>query len=511
MRIIKAKVRQVKKMKLAPSREEFKKLSQGASLVAVGTQIDTDLDTPVSMYYKLVGGAKGFLLESVDAHQKFGRFSFIGAEPFINLQIYKNRLMIQEEDRMKALDGTPVETMNRYLQGFKAALANQQLPLANGGAVGYFCYETAAVFDRIRNMEVDDEELLGQFMICRVLMVFDQQKNASRLIYLADVRNAENLDEVYDQLEQKMEELQERLYSPTCYKLQKSAPRKEKLDFMEKYGRLPEDFVRTVAACKEYINKGDIFQVVPSRQFKTRLTKPAFYFYRRLRQVNPSPYMFYLDFGRKKFVAASPEMLVKVAGGYVYTYPIAGTCRRGRTEAEDAALEAELKADMKECAEHSMLVDLARNDIGRISEAGSVIVSRLRQVERFSHVMHMVSEVRGNLKEGYTPMDVLRACFPAGTVSGAPKLRAMEIINELETVKRGPYAGSAGYIDFAGNMDMCITLRTMFIDGDTGYIQSGAGIVYDSKADSEYKEILQKSKAMFTVVEEVENDVVAFR
>ncbi len=498
-------------MKLTPSREEFKKLSQTANLVAVSTQIDTDLDTPVSMYYKLVGEAKGFLLESVDAHQKFGRFSFIGAEPFINLQIYKNRLMIQEEDQMKALDGTPVETMNKYLAGFKAVLGNQQLPLANGGAVGYFCYETAAVFDRIRGLEVGEEELLGQFMICRVLMVFDQQKNASQLIYLADARHAEDLDELYDQVEHRMEELVDKLYSPIQYKLQKTAPRKDKLDFLAKYGELPEDFVKTIAACKEYINAGDIFQVVPSRQFKTKLTKPAFHFYRRLRQVNPSPYMFYLNFGKKKFVAASPEMLVKVAGEYVYTYPIAGTRRRGQSEAEDVALEAELKADIKECAEHSMLVDLARNDIGRISDAGSVVVTKLRQVERFSHVMHMVSEVRGNLKKGYTPMDVLKACFPAGTVSGAPKLRAMEIINELEPVKRGPYAGTVGYMDFDGNMDMCITLRTMFIDGDTGYIQSGAGIVYDSKADFEYKEILQKSKAMFTVVEEVENDVVAFR
>ena len=221
--------------------------------------------------------------------------------------------------------------------------------------------------------------------------------------------------------------------------------------------------------------------------------------------------MFYLNFGKKKFVAASPEMLVKVAGQYVYTYPIAGTRRRGATEAEDKELAVELKADIKECAEHSMLVDLARNDIGRISEPGSVVVTKLREVERFSHVMHMVSEVMGTLKTGITPMEVLKGCFPAGTVSGAPKLRAMEIIRELEPVQRGAYSGTVGYMDFCGNMDMCITLRTMIIDGDNAFIQSGAGIVYDSKADFEYNEILQKSKAMFKVVEEVENDVVTFR
>ncbi len=498
-------------MKLTPKREEFKKLAQAANLVAVSTQIDTDLDTPVSMYYKLVGEEKGFLLESVDAHQKFGRFSFIGADPFINLQIYKDHLMVQENELMKALDGSPVDTMNHYMQKFRAVLGNQQLPLANGGAVGYFNYEISSVFDRVRGTEIPEDELLGQFMICRILMVFDQQKNASQLIYLADVNHGENMDEVYDKVEKRMADLVQQLYKPVSTSSHSAPPRQDKLDFLAQYGEMPAEWAKTIAKCKEYINAGDIFQVVPSRQFRTRLTKPAFHFYRRLRQVNPSPYMFYMNFGKKKFVAASPEMLVKVAGEFVYTYPIAGTRRRGQNEAEDVVLEAELKADIKECAEHSMLVDLARNDIGRISEAGSVEVTKLRQVERFSHVMHMVSEVRGKLKQDYTPMDVLKACFPAGTVSGAPKLRAMEIIHELEPVKRGPYAGTVGYMDFAGNMDMCITLRTMFIDGDIGYIQSGAGIVYDSKAEFEYKEILQKSKAMFTVVEEVENDVVAFR
>ncbi|MBR0328086.1 MAG: anthranilate synthase component I, partial [Selenomonadaceae bacterium] len=256
-------------MKLSPAREDFKKLSETASLVAVATSIDTDLDTPVSMYYKLVGESKGFLLESVDAHQKFGRFSFIGAEPFINLQIYKNRLMIQEDDRLKALDGSPVETMNEYMKGLKSALYNQQLPLANGGAVGYFNYETAAVFDRVRGLDVVEDELLGQFMICRVLMVFDQQKNASQLIYLADVKNAENLDELYDKVEARMQELVEKLYSPAITTSAKVPPRQEKLDFLKKYGEMPQDFADTIASCKEYINAGDIFQVVPSKQFRT--------------------------------------------------------------------------------------------------------------------------------------------------------------------------------------------------------------------------------------------------
>ncbi|MCR5176336.1 MAG: anthranilate synthase component I [Anaerovibrio sp.] len=498
-------------MKMTPSLEEFKKLADKANIVALSMPIFTDLDTPVSTFYKLVGEDKGFLLESVDAHQKFGRFSFIGAKPFINLQVYRNRLLVQEEDRMKALDGDPVSTINRYMESLKSAIGNQELPLANGGAVGYFNYEISAVFDRVRNADVDQDELLGQFMICRILMVFDQQKNASQLIYLASVNDGQELDEVYEAAAKYMGEIEQRLYSPVKTPEVKAAKRTNKVDFLGKYGTMPQEFEKIIKKCKDYIVAGDIFQVVPSCQFREKVTKPAFHFYRRLRQVNPSPYMFYLNFGRKKFVAASPEMLVKVSGSQVYTYPIAGTRRRGASEDEDKSLEAELVADIKECAEHSMLVDLARNDIGRISEPGSVVVTKLRQVERFSHVMHMVSEVMGTLKTGYTPMDVLKACFPAGTVSGAPKLRAMEIIQELEPVKRGAYSGTVGYMDFNGNMDMCITLRTMVIDGDKAFIQSGAGIVYDSRADFEYNEILQKSKAMFKVVEEVENDVVAFR
>ena len=498
-------------MKLTPSLVEFKEKAKKANIVPLSMPISTDLDTPVSMFYKLVGEEKGFLLESVDAHQKFGRFSFIGAEPFIKLQVYKNRLMIQEEDEMRAVDGDPVTAINKYMAGLNSSIGNIQLPLANGGAVGYFNYEISAVFDRVRNVQVEEEELLGQFMICRILMVFDQQKNASQLIYLASVNNGQEVEEVYEKAEQRMKELEEKLYAAITTPKVKTAKRRDKVDFLGKYGRMPADFASAIKKCKDYIVAGDIFQVVPSKQFRERITKPAFHFYRRLRQVNPSPYMFYLNFGRKKFVAASPEMLVKVAGKQVYTYPIAGTRRRGASEEEDQALERELKADVKERAEHAMLVDLARNDIGRISEPGSVAVTKLQEVERFSHVMHMVSEVMGTLKRGLTPMDVIKACFPAGTVSGAPKLRAMEIIQELEPVKRGAYSGTVGYMDFNGNMDMCITLRTMVIDGDNAFIQSGAGIVYDSRAELEYNEILQKSKAMFQVVEEVENDVVAFR
>ena len=493
-----------------PTLEDFKRFAERSNLIAVSTNINMDLDTPVSVYYKLVDNDKGFILESVDTtHQAFGRYSFIGAEPFVRLQVFKDKLMIKEGDLMKSIEGEPVETIKKYMSTYKPARLNEVLPLANGGMVGYFNFEVATTFDRVRGVDLGAEELLGQFMICKILVVYDALKNTAQLIYLADVRGRDDLDDLYSDIVDRIQELKAKLSAPfklTETHIQRLKPRKSNVDFNAKYGEAPQDFIDAINKAKEHIFAGDIFQVVPSRQFREKITKPAFLFYRRLRQVNPSPYMFYFNFGSIKLVGASPEMLVKVAGSTVYTYPIAGTRRRGKDETEDAALAAELQADIKECAEHSMLVDLARNDLGRISEAGTVKVPKYRTVEYFSHVMHMVSSVTGTLHKNYTPMDVLKATFPAGTVSGAPKLRAMEIINDLEPVKRNAYAGTVGYMDFCGNMDMCITLRTMRIENDdTAIIQAGAGIVADSVPLSEYKEILQKAKALFEVVEEVEN------
>ena len=498
-------------MELKPSREEFVSMSERANLIALSTEINMDMDTPVSVYAKLVEGSRGYILESVDTtHQQFGRYSFIGAEPFVRLQVFKDHLMVQQDDVMRCIQGEPVAALKEYMREFRPLLTDE-LPLVNGGLVGYFNYEIAAVFDRVRGLSIGENEILGQFMICRLLVVFDALKNSARLVYLAESQGREAA-EVYDEAAARMEEVVKCLEGPVHRTAAEEKQREQKLDFQALYGQAPQDFLEAIGKAKEHIFAGDIFQVVPSRQFRASITKPCFHFYRRLRQVNPSPYMFYLDFGPVKLVGASPEMLVKVAGRTVYTYPIAGTRRRGGSLREDEALSVELKADEKECAEHSMLVDLARNDLGRISEAGTVRVTKLKEVEYFSHVMHLVSEVQGKLRQEYAPMDVLRAAFPAGTVSGAPKLRAMEIINELEPVRRGSYSGTVGYMDFAGNMDMCITLRTMRIEKDReAVIQSGAGIVADSVPEKEYQEILQKSRALFEVVEEVENGDIAFR
>lgn len=496
-------------LKITPSPEEFKNFSRESNLVALTAEINMDLDTPVSVFYKLVGTGKGFILESADTTQQaFGRYSFIGTEPFVRLQIFKNKLIYREGDLLKSIEGNPVDAMKKFMAKFKPAIVDKNLPLVNGGPVGYFNFEIAATFDRIRGLELGEEDLLGQFMICKILVVFDALKKSARLVYLADLRNCNDPLEFYEEISGRMNEVAKKLSAPLILSNEIiSSKLKEPVNFMAKYAEAPPEILAAIEKAKKYIFAGDIFQVVPSHQFRAKISKPAFLFYRKLRQVNPSPYMFFLNFGGVKLVGASPEMLVKVSGDTVYTYPIAGTRRRGKNSEEDFLLAEDLKADEKECAEHSMLVDLARNDLGRISEPGTVRVPKLKAVEYFSHVMHMVSGVTGRLKKIYTPIDVLRATFPAGTVSGAPKLRAMEIIHELEPVQRGTYAGTVGYMDFSGNTDMCITLRTMRIENDdTAIIQAGAGIVADSVPLNEYREMLQKAKALFEVVEEVENN-----
>ena len=495
-------------MKLSLSKEEFIAAAKTANLITVSTELTMDLDTPVSIYYKLVGEHQGYIMESVDTtQQQFGRYSFIGGEPFVHLQVFADKLLINENGLMKSIAGAPHETMKTFAARFTPAAADDEaLPLVHGGLAGYFTYETAATFDRVRGVHLDGEHLLGQFMLCRYLVVYDALRNSAQLHYLADIRENGDPDALYEQAAERLSAMRERLASPFTPPATNITRRTASVDFMARYGTPPAAFLETVRRIKEHIYAGDIFQAVPSFRFREKITRPPFLFYRRLRQVNPSPYMFYYNFGEIKLVGASPEMLVKVSGSTVYTYPIAGTRKRGKTDEEDALLATELRSDEKECAEHAMLVDLARNDLGRISTPGSVRVPKLMEVERFSHVSHMVSSVVGEIDPSYTPMDVLRATFPAGTVSGAPKLRAMEIIHEEEHEDRGFYAGTVGYMDFRGNMDMCITLRTMCIENDdTAIIQAGAGIVKDSVPEKEYLEILQKAKALFEVVEEVEN------
>ena len=495
-------------MQVSPTLEEFIESTKTANVIAITAEISTDLDTPVSIYYKLVGDDQGFILESVAAAQKFGRFSFIGAEPFAQVKTYKNHTRVLENKKEIIVTGNPVQAMKTYLEKFNTAADNILLPLLNGGAIGYLNYESVGTFDRVRGLNIDEAKLLGQFMICRVLVIMDHLKNTAKLVYLAEVNENDDAAFIYNEGIRKIESVKNTLKAAVNDHFVKKDVVKDrkKIDFLQDFGKVDQVFLEKIRIAKEHIAAGDIFQIVLSEQFRCNITKPAFHFYRRLRQINPSPYMFYLNFGEIKLVGSSPEMLVKISGDKVFTYPIAGARPRGIDAQTDAALAAELRCDTKECAEHAMLVDLARNDIGRISKPGTVKVTKLMEVEKFSHVMHMVSEVCGQVKQGSHSMDVLGACFPAGTLSGAPKIRAMEIINELETVERNAYGGTVGYIDFNGNMDMCITIRTIRIEGDEAIIQAGAGIVADSIAEKEYKEILQKAKAMFQTIEEVEDD-----
>lgn len=495
-------------MHFSPSKEKFIEQVAAANIVAVSAEISTDMETPVSLYYKLVGKEIGFIFESVDTNKNFGRFSFIGAEPFAQLKVYKNHADVIEGNKRTTLEGAPVDTVKAYIAQFHIPDVATELPLINGGAIGYFAYESIGTFERIRGMKIPDDMVLGEFLLCRVLVVMDHLKHTSKLIYLSSLKKTENPELVYENIINKLKEVHKKMQKPAMpiAVVTKQQTEKHKQSFEERFGKLNKEYMDKVVAAKKYIVAGDIFQIVPSHKFQCKINKPPFYLYRRLRQINPSPYMFYINFGERKLVGSSPEMLVKVSGDTVYTYPIAGTRKRGKDAAEDAMLSKDLLADTKECAEHAMLVDLGRNDIGRISNPGTVEVTKLMQIEKFSHVMHMVSEVKGTVKADYAALDVLKACFPAGTVSGAPKVRAMEIINELETTDRSTYAGCTGYIDFNGNMDMCITIRTIRVDGDTAFIQAGGGIVADSVPETEYREILQKAQVLFQVIEEVEDD-----
>ena len=489
---------------MKPSIEEYKLRAENERVIAIERELSLDVETPVSIYLKLVGEGKGYILESVDTTQEaFGRYSFIGGAPLARVQVYPNKLLILEGDRLRSLSGKPIETLKKYMRRWH--VKGDAAPLMSGGLVGYLNYEIAATFDRVRGLELDEEELLGELMISRLMVVHDALKQKIRLICLSEV-DVDEPERSYEIARRELDGAVQKLRAPLSIApstVERTVERTERPS-------MPPEFETMIETLKENIFAGEIFQAVPSVQFRENLTRPGFEYYRRLRQVNGSPYMYYINFGENKLCGASPEMLVKVQGHRVWTYPIAGTRPRGATPEEDARLAEELLHDEKELAEHAMLVDLARNDLGRLAEPGTVRVTKLRSVERFSHVMHLVSSVEGTLHSGYEALDVLKATFPAGTVSGAPKLRAMELINEVEPVRRGSYAGVVGYMDFAGNLDMCIDLRTMRIERDRlGVIQAGAGIVADSIAVNEWNEILNKAAAMRQVVLEVERNDTA--
>jgi len=474
-----------------PDFSEFQRLSRDGNVIPVYREVLADLETPVSAYLKLSENPS-FLLESVVGGEKWGRYSFIGSG---------------SSKVVSGSGGDLFGIIGETLHAFRPVQV-PGLPRFTGGLVGYFGYDIVRQIER----RIPDLGHAGlplpeyHFMVSDRLVIFDNFAQKIKVVCNAVIDGTGSLQEVYSKACEEVNSLIERLKGPIPDRRQ-SAPHENDEGSAKRFDsnfRDKGEFEDIVLRAKEYIRAGDIFQVVLSQRFSRNIECDPFDVYRALRVINPSPYMYYLNFGDFILAGSSPEILVRLEDGEVVVRPIAGTRPRGRTEIEDHALEQEMRADPKECAEHIMLVDLGRNDVGRVAETGSVRVTDLMAVERYSHVMHMVSNVEGTLRTGADAMDVVRACFPAGTLSGAPKVRAMEIIEELEPDRRGVYGGAVGYFGFSGNMDMAITIRTILVHEGRAYIQAGAGIVADSDPEREYYETVNKARGMMKAVEMAE-------
>ena len=509
-----------------PSARDFLKLSRQHTLVPVYRTVTADLETPVSAFLGIAAAEpEAFLLESVEGGEHVGRYTFIGIEPYKKIVSRGTSITIEENGKRRSFEGDIFAELKQALSGHTPARL-PGLPPFTAGAVGFFAYDVVRQIERLPSLAADE---LGVPDACLMffdqVLAFDHVKKEIHLIVTADLTR--NKGDAYALAVRRLNKLEKRLAQALPKPSKKKAHGKLKL--------IPRTskaaFLKSVLRAKEYIASGDVFQCVLSQRFDCVPDVDAFDIYRALRIVNPSPYMYFLRFGledrgsraqgpeRRRgklkppsrpwtlnpgtchIVGSSPELLVKVHGRTVEYRPIAGTRARSADEAEDRALEADLRADEKEVAEHVMLVDLGRNDVGRVSEFGSVKVKDLMFVERYSHVMHLVSSLEGRLRPELQPIDAFRACFPAGTLSGAPKIRAMEIIEELEPARRGVYGGSILYADFSGNLDSCIAIRTLFMNGAQGYIQAGAGIVADSVPENEFAECTNKARAVVRAIE----------
>jgi anthranilate synthase component 1 len=471
-----------------PTLEKVKDLAKKGNMVPVYREIKADLETPVSAYLKIARGDYSFLLESVEGGERLARYSFIGTEPSMVIKTGGNN----------AVD--PLKLIENEFKRFRPVQI-EGLPRFHGGMVGYLSYEVARYFEELPSPEKDTLGLPESvMMLADTLLVFDHLTHRIKAVSHAHLNG--DVESAYSAAVKRIDELADRLNQPVPVTDNPSPVMvNAKVDSNLSKNR----YMENVERARKYIYDGDIIQVVPSQRLSRRTNVSPFAIYRALRSINPSPYMYHLHLGDFHIVGTSPELLVRVEDGVVSNHPIAGTRPRSSDNGKDRALEEDLKADEKERAEHLMLVDLARNDVGRISEPGTVEVTQFMDIERYSHVMHLVSHVQGKLRSDYTQFDAMRACFPAGTVSGAPKIRAMEIIAELEPEKRGPYAGAIGYFDFSGNMDTAIAIRTIVIKDGTAHVQAGGGIVADSVPEMEYQESLNKSAALLTAIDQAES------
>lgn len=478
--------------------KEFKEYAKNGNLVPVYAEMLADLETPVSAFLKVAGkSASAFLLESVEYGEKLGRYSFIGAEPGMVIKSDAENITVERRGGKKEkVVGCDAVTYVQKMMEKYAYSGPEGLPVFSGGFLGYIGYENVRYFEDIDLSHKKGLDLYDSvFFLADNLIIFDHLEHLIKVLVLVDIDGG--IRKAYKEGERRLDQLIKRVNTPLRKPSKKKIKRKsQKIKSNVKKSAF-EDQVRKI---KKYIKAGDAIQVVLSQRFALGEADSPFSVYRALRSVNPSPYMFYLKNEDLRLVGSSPELLVKKDGRKVEVRPIAGTRRRGTTEEEDLSLERELRTSSKEMAEHLMLVDLGRNDIGRVCDYKTVKVNEFARTERYSHVMHLVSDVTGTLKKGKDAFDLLRATFPAGTVTGAPKVRAMQIIDELEQDRRGPYAGAVGYFSFNGDMDMCITIRTIVVKGKHAYVQAGAGIVSDSRPKHEYKETVSKAKALFKAI-----------
>ena len=486
---------------LRPDYKEFSRLAREFTLVPVVKSVTADLLTPVSAFLAVAANEPdAFLLESIERGEQIGRYTFLGARPYLQVRARGDDILLQRGKKQEKQRGSVLTIVKELLRQHRpATLAG--LPPFTAGAVGYFAYDGVRQLEKIGEHAKNDLSLPDcVLMFFDRLLAFDHLRHQIHIIATADV-SRESPRRAYDRAVADIAVLEKKLARrlPSTQWQHSRNSRKSKLKVHAGTNR--SRFMKSVERAKEYIAAGDIFQVVLSQRLDFVPEVAPFYIYRALRTVNPSPYMYFLRMDDVCVLGSSPEMLVRVTGGKLEYRPIAGTHPRGRDEAEDARLEKQMLSDEKERAEHVMLVDLGRNDLGRVSEYGSVKVRDLMYVERYSHVMHIVSALQGKLREGLDALDAFAACFPAGTLSGAPKVRAMQIIEELEPVRRGIYGGSVLYADFAGNLDSCIAIRTMLMKGKQGYLQAGAGIVADSDPAKEFQETMNKARAVLRAVE----------
>jgi anthranilate synthase component 1 len=477
--------------------DEFVELAKRGTFVPVCKEVVADLLTPVSAFLKIAEHADyAFLLESVEGGEHLGRYSFLGKDPFLILRGRERSSTIEQAGSTTTSDRPFVEALRELMNRFQSPFV-PGLPRFTGGAVGYLDYDAAAWFEpTAAHPDTSAARDGAGFMLFDTILAFDHVQHRILLVANARISGDEDLRSLYQFACARIEFLERELDRALSLARAPAAP---PLTFTSNVSQ--ETFEGMVRTAREHIAAGDVYQVVLSQRFEAGVGADAFTVYRALRHVNPSPYMFFIRMGDRSIVGSSPEMLVRVEGRHAVTHPIAGTRPRGRNDEEDRRLAEELKRNEKEKAEHVMLVDLGRNDLGRVCEYGTVRVPTFMALERYSHVMHLVSVVEGSLAEGRDRLDALVSCFPAGTVSGAPKVRAMQIINALEPSRRGLYAGAVGYLDFAGNLDFCIAIRTIVLEGGTARVQAGAGIVADSNPTAEYEETRDKARAMIRALE----------